>query len=532
MAILDSLWVRLGFQVDAKNLEKFEGLAQKAKSTMLGLGAAISGAAIGLGLMVDKTAEKMDAVGDFADIMGMTAREVDAFNKVAKENDSSAEAMQGTISSLTALTGQAAAGFKRATMVFQKFGLHAKNADGSTKSFDQILADVIEKLQTLDTGKQLALASRLGIDKSLLPLLRQGVTNFEQLRDAALNANPFTAEQYALADKTTKQYAKARSAIDLLTKRISVALMPTVNRILESFVKWTKKDENVRRLTAAIEAAGKVLEYLWKNLGKVVALIGVLMTYKLGVYVGDLATKIASAAKSMGSLSAAGGLLKSLLTGGLIGLILLIAEDLWVFYQGGESVTGLLLKKFPYAVQVMQGALVAAIAALGALMTGSGPFGLLLLGIGGFIIAANAIREAWNPLKQWWQDLWDGMFNTVANFWNAIPKPIRAMMIGAIPASEGVGAGDMSMDVLKKAENSRLKLAQFSGGEGGFQPWTPGGTEGPEPAWMRKGGTAGAQTTTNITGVNINLPNATNPQESAREVARTLTRLAHGGVGG
>jgi hypothetical protein len=530
MAILDSLWVRLGFQVDPKNLEKFDGLAQKAKSTMLGLGAAISGAAVGLGLMVQHTADKMDAVGDFADIMGMSAREVEAFNKVAKENDSSAEAMQGTISSLTALTGQAAAGFKRATMVFQKFGLHAKNADGSTKSFDEILADVIEKLQTLDTGKQIALASRLGIDQSLLPLLRKGVTNFEQLRDAALKANPFSEEQYALADKTTKQYAKAKSAIDLLTKRISVALMPMVNRVLDSFVKWTKNEGNVRRLSSAVEMVGKVLEYLWQNLGKVIGLVGVFMTYKLGVYVGDLANKIAAAAKSMGSLHAAGGLLKSLLTGGLIGLILLIAEDLWVFYSGGESVTGLLMQKFPEALQVMQGALVAAVAALGAIVTGSGPFGLLLLGLGGLLMAAESIREAWNPLKQWWTELWDGMFNTIANFWNGLPGPMRSVLGGMFA---GDFSGDkMSLDVLKQSENMRLKLAQFSGGEGGFKPWSATGDDGGDPAWLRRGGAAGQQTTTNITGVNINLPNATSPKESAREVARTLTRLAHGGVGG
>jgi len=315
MSILDSLWVRLGFQVDGKDLEKFESLADKAKHTMLGLGASISGAAIGLGLMVEKTAEKMGGVQAFAEQIGITAREVEALGKVASENHSSLEAMESGIQSLTSMTGQAAAGVGRGAMFFKKWHLSAKNADGSTKNFNEILGDVVDKMSSLDRSKRIALGQRLGFDMATIQLMSKGRENFEKLRRAALAGNPLTNENYELAEKTEKLFRKAHSSTALLTKRLAVALMPTVNRMLDTFIKWTKSESNVRRLSSAVETAGRAIEFVWKNLGKVVAMVGVFMTYKLGIYVGDLAGKIASAAKAMGSLTAAGGLLRGLLTG-------------------------------------------------------------------------------------------------------------------------------------------------------------------------------------------------------------------------
>jgi len=524
---LDDLWIALGFKIDAKNLEKFEGLAEKSKKTMLGLGAAVAGAVGGIGLMVEKAAGDMGDVQNFAEQMGISAREVAALGKVAAENDSSLEAMKSGLRSLTVMTGQAAAGVGRGAMFFKKYHIAAKNADGSTKDVNEVLGDVIDKMAGMDRVKRIALGQRLGFDDATIYLMGQGRENFEKLRLAALKSNPLTNENYELADKTDKLFRKASSSVGLLNKRIAVALMPTVNKVLERFIRWTKEDGNVRRLTDALQTVVNVLEILWKNLDKVAYIVGVMAAYKLGARLIEWSGNAMAAAKSLGTLASAGGLLRTLLTGGLIAAIFLVAEDLWTFYQGGESVTGLLLQKFPYAVEVVKGVLVALGASLVALSTGSGPLGLLVLGIGGLVIAAQSIRDAWNPLKQWWQELWDDMFNSVARFWNSIPQPIRRV-IGGMAIGDFSGE-EMSLDVLKNAERSRLKLAQF-GGEG-FKPW--GSEETGEPSWMTKRSpSGGVTTTTNITGVNINLPNVTDPRQAAREVNRGLARIAHGGVGG
>jgi hypothetical protein len=46
--------------------------------------------------------------------------------------------------------------------------------------------------------------------------------------------------------------------------------------------------------------------------------------------------------------------LQKALTFGLIGAILLVAEDLYTFYEGGQSVVGLLAEKFPWAIGLVE----------------------------------------------------------------------------------------------------------------------------------------------------------------------------------
>jgi hypothetical protein len=117
--------------------------------------------------------------------------------------------------------------------------------------------------------------------------------------------------------------------------------------------------------------------------------------------------------------------LKGILAGGLIAALVLVAEDLWVFYQGGTSVTGWLLTKFPYAVEVAQGALALLSGSLVALATGSGPLGLLVVGIGGLVIAGNDLRNSWNPVMQWFGEQWDWLSDKVKNFVNWADTPLR-----------------------------------------------------------------------------------------------------------
>lgn len=527
MGVIDSLFVRLGFLPDTAGLEKFNGLAEKAKGAMLGLGAALTGAAVGIGLFVKQSAKEMDDIGDFAEMVGMSAREVQALGVVAMENDSSLEGMEGTIRSITVSTGQAAMGFGRAAMVFKKFGLHAKNADGSTKNFNEMLGDIAAKMQTLDLGKRNALGARLGIDPMLVKLLAQGKENFDALVEEARKENPFAEKDYQLAHDADVAFKRAHHRIGILRNQIAVALMPKVIELLDRFTKWTREESNVRKLTGAIDTVVKVLGFVWRHLGTIGAVFGVLLTYKMGAYFLDWGDKITKAARAMATLHVAGGLLKTLLTGGLIAAIGLIIEDLWVFYHGGQSVTGLLVNKWAPAIDVIKGSLLVLGSTLLALVSGSGPVGVFAFAIGGIILGAMALRDAWNPVMQWWNEQWDGLFNSIARVWNAIPKPAR-MLLGGVTTGDFSGE-EMSLDVFKNAERSRLKLAQFGGDN--YKPW---GVEEDKPSWLtpRAGATGGKGSTTNINAVHFNFPHVTGGKEAAREANRELARLAHGGVGG
>jgi hypothetical protein len=371
------------------------------------------------------------------------------------------------------------------------------------------------------------LGQRLGFDMPTIALMAEGRENFEKLRQAALAGNPFTNENYELADKTDKMFRKAHRSIETLYRRIAVALMPSINKMLERFIAWTKESNTVNKLSNAMETVVSVLESLWNNLGKIGAVFGALLVFKMGAYFVEWGEAAAKAAKAMTTVAGAGSLLKSLIVGGLAAAIFLVAEDLWTFYRGGRSVTGLLLTKFPFAVEQVKLVLAGLSAVLIGMVTGSGPLGLFILGIGGLIIAAQDLRDSWNPVMQWLQETWDDLADTIARDVNAIASPIRALagLAGvSIPEMDEHHGATRNKRFNEDALN---RLAPYSSLGG---PMADDGRAAPWSMFPSKG--SATNQTTNIGTVNFTMPNVTGGKESAREAYRELTRLAHGGVGG
>jgi hypothetical protein len=536
--IIDSLLVRLGFQTDPSGLHGFAKAVDQAKGMALGLGVAISGAAYGIAHMVRSSAERMGDIQDFSERVNMSAREVAALGKVAAEHDSSMEAMQSTISSLNAVVGQAASGFPRAQMMLRRFGLTAKNAaTGDVKTFNEIMADVIEKMQAAGTGKRLAMANALGIDPKLIPMLTEGVKNFEQLRDNALNANPFAAKDYKLAEMTDKLFLKAEASTKRLKDRLAVGLMPTVNDLLKKFMAWTADEKNIRKIQDAVNGVVKVVQLLVDNWKGIAAVLGVIYAHKYGAMFMGWGQQLASVSKHLTTGAGAAEMLKGgfkgiagILTGGLLAALGLVIEDLWVFYEGGTSVTGWLLERFPYAVEVAIAAIGALGAALLAISTGSGAIGLTILGITGLVVVAKELRDSWDPIAEWWDDLWDGMGNAVAKTWNSIPGPLR----GALQLATGGGfdTSEMDIDVNRKFRNSTVNLGQATAN---WKPWIAEDPSG-QPSWLTPRGSATiahASTDNSMHIGEVHVHEAANGKETwnrIQQAAREQTRNGQSGV--
>jgi hypothetical protein len=425
--VLDELFVRLGFRTDAKALEGYaknvEGIKQKMEG-LKHLGEAYLGfeGLKKVGEFVKSAITGMADIQEFSERVDLAATDVAALGRVATENGSSLEGMEGTIASLNATLGQAASGFPRAEKMLSRFGLKAKDAHGQIKTFDQMLGEVADKMEGTSTGKRLAMANALGIDQKLIPLLKEGSANFARLRDEAMKAGAFKDSDYERAHESEKLFSKAEGAFLRLKQRLAIGLLPTVNELLKKFTAWVSDSKNIARIQGYIESVVKVAKLLWENAGKIAAVFAVIYAHKYGAMFLDWGVKLMAVAKGLAAANGAtellqGGFaaLKGILAGGLIAALVLVAEDLWVFYRGGTSVTGWLLTKFPYAVQVAQGALALLSGAMVALATGSGPLGLLVVGIGGLVIAAKDLYDNWGPVAQWFGEIWDGFLEPIAS---------------------------------------------------------------------------------------------------------------------
>jgi hypothetical protein len=465
--VIDSLLVRLGFQTDPKGLEGFAKVAEQAKGIALGLAGAISGAVYGLESLVKSAAEGMGGVQVFAERVGMSAREVAAFGAVAAANHSSLEAMEGTISNMNALLGQAAAGFPRAEKMLGRFGLKAKNeATGNLKTFDELFGEVADKMKDMTVGGRTALANVLGIDHNLIPLLSKGREEFARLKAEAMAGSPFSEQDYENAEKLDKSFMKAERSVGRLKKMLAVGLFPTVENVLKKFTAWTSNKENIDKISGAVQKLVQVAGFLWKHIDMIVGGIALLKVHKIGSMfldwggqVGKLASslKVAGGASSM--LTAGLNGLKGILTGGLLVAIAAVAEDLYVFSQGGESFTGWLTEKFPPAVDYMKAALAALGGAFVALSTGSGPLGAFVAGISGLIIAGLDLKENWGVVLQWLGEQWDAFVDSVNNGINTLSAPIRG-----IASWFGAGEDWGKLDI-KGPQNAARTIASGAGSE-------------------------------------------------------------------
>jgi hypothetical protein len=480
--ITTSIISQLGNKADAKALVDLGEAAKKAKELLSGLAEASVRAFEGIEKLVHGAAERMSGVKEFAERMNMSAREVAALDKVAVESGSSAAAMESTITSLNSVVTRAASGLSEAQTMLQRFGLHAKNARGEVKSFDEIMNEVIQKMQGGTSGKRQVMADALGIDPKLIPLLTKGVDNFRLAREAALKANPFSDRDYENARMVADGFKKAAAAVTTLKDRLAVALFPVVDRVLKKFLEWTSNEQNLATLKDAIGMVADGLETLVRHGRTIAWMFAAVLSYKMGEYFLGIADGLKKAANAQTLLNLGLGGLRSLLTGGLFGLIVLIAEDLWTFHKGGESVTGWMMTKVPYAVEIMVGALMALSGAFVALTFSSGPAGIAF--ILAMIAAASLFHDAWDPLDKWWNQLWDKIFNKVADFYNKLPGFMRGII--SLEIGQGWDTSKMQKDVFTENYNLRKKLDRALAGWDKGADFFKEPAEEETPSWLHK----------------------------------------------
>ncbi len=415
--ILDSFLVSLGWKVDPEGLEGFAKLTERAKTRMLAAGAAASVAFLGIEKMVRGAATRLGGIQEFSEQMGISTRTVAALGKVADENGSSLEGMEGALRSMTIMAGQAEKHLGRGAMVFQRFGLHVKDANGHVKTTEELLGDVADKLaKTSSLPERNLLGMRLGFDPAMIQLLSKGRANLQALREEADAAIPFGEKDYEAGLQAERGFKKAEAATVLLRDRIAVQLLPAVNEMLAKFVAWTKDPEKIRTITRYMKDVVEVAKWITQHFGAILKVAGAITALKAGLWFFHLGKDILGAGQALLGLIKAFGWLRAALMAGVLGALVLLGQDLWVFYHGGVSVTGWMVDKFPGGVAVMTGALDILGGAFLALATKSGPIGLAAAGIGGFIIAGFALYDAWNPVMQWFGEKWDWLADKVRTF--------------------------------------------------------------------------------------------------------------------
>lgn len=588
--VIDSFFVSLGFDINTEKIEEFRKQYDGLRDSILKVGAVFAGAAVGVGAMILKVAEGMDDVGDFADIVGMTAREVDALGKVAKQNDSSFEAMKSTIQGLAQLTGDAAKGIGKGAMAFEQFGFSAKDANGNVKGAYDMLGEVADRMKDMSASERLSLAGKMRIDPSLIPLLSKGSEAFKEMKENAEAANPLTKEMYAQADLIIKAWNKATAGATGYIKLLAAKLFPVMLSILTTYNEWVSavKKGGGSTIADAFRAAASFAETLWnwiERLAKGVsatyskmkefkvvmwavgAAVAAIIAYEAGVFFITLGGAIMTAAKAIWLFNAGAALPIILL--GLIGIaIAAVVDDLVNFYEGNESVIGLLSDDYPWAIGAAWAALVALggafialkwkaiasmletmaivamyaaewIAAHAAMAVGAlvayWPILLIIAAIAAAVAAVWYLWENWDKVTALLGEAWDmvktvlsNAFESVMSVFDAAKQKVMGFIDSVVGAITKVG------QLLGLTDgNSSVKVAMQSAGDSGGQlaagsrgPGATGGALG-SASTLNNSNTASNQTV-NIgeTKITINSPDPTKAGESVRSELEKRDRQA------
>ena len=379
--VVDELVTILGLRADPNNQQAAQSLQGTLKAVKIGAAAAVAAVtalAGGVVAFVSSVAETEDAAGKFADSIGISYEALQELEFAAQRSGNSIEDMRDVLSKLSselvdANTGEAKEGLKQ-------LGISATDATGKLKPADQMLAELSGKFETLSKVEQVNLAKSLGIEPKMVKLLQQGAAGLEALRQAARETGAVLPEE---AKQRAADYNDSlldlQVSIKAIGRNFAVHVMPGLTAAFKRMQQFVNaaRPKVVRVLSQAWDGLGiamdnvtKIVDGAWRAFKTLLSPLGRVLDWLPDISSGtiDLSSAIGTGltiALGIAAVAAWGFIAPFLpmiaIAAGVvaaIALVVLIIDDLWVAFQGGNSVVGALFgmfeEKFPNVSKVLR----------------------------------------------------------------------------------------------------------------------------------------------------------------------------------
>ncbi len=346
--VLRELIAKVGLDFDQRAFDKAENRFRTLKNVAVGLvgvfvASKVSGA---LRNIVVGSAEAADKLNDTAQAVGVTAQALQELGHAAELSGSSQEEMAQGLAFLSRNAFAAKNGSKEAQAAFTRLGVKLTDTSGRLRSADSIMMDVADGLSRMKSPTERTAVAMQVFGRSgarLVPLLNEGRAGIAKLRAEVTElGGAFSPEFIAQSDLFNDNMARLRLVAAGLKAAVGSVLVPTLNRMIESFLGWFKANRQIinQRIERWATALGRVFEKL-VDIGR--AFFNVVGALANGLT--SLGPEIAIVAAIVGALALAlggTGLLVAILGAALV----LLLDDIKVFVEGGDSLIGRLLEKW------------------------------------------------------------------------------------------------------------------------------------------------------------------------------------------
>lgn len=259
------------------NLNKMTGLG----SYLEGLGAKLA-AVFTVGTMVAFTREAInaaEALGKLSEKTGLAVETLSAFEKAAHAVGVPLEGIQVGLGLFADKIYSAVRQGGAALQTFRDLRIGLLNLDGSLRSTEEVLGEVMDRFKAMPDGPQKAAAAMDLFGRSgreLIPVLNQGAAGLERMRHEEGNISTAAA---AAAREFNREMRELGEVLEKIFRQFTSEILPTLKVFVAHLRTTAEEADTVGRSTSG-------LVFLFKALSTAVV-VGVAVFQTLGTVIGQ-----------------------------------------------------------------------------------------------------------------------------------------------------------------------------------------------------------------------------------------------------
>lgn len=369
--VVRELITRWVLNADNKKVEQFGEGIKKAKKETKGLLARVKDlrkglfnvakevtkVTLGIGALVAPIALAVKQTAALGDRVAKTSRAIGVGTGFLQEMEFAAERTGLAVRDFDSLLlkfprriGEAVKGVGESKDVFKELGVALVDAQGKTRGTEEVFLETLDALSKMSSeADQARVAQKLFEEQGvkLLNVAKLGAEGIDQLRREARRLGGVMDEQATkAAERFTDEMTNLRLALRGTVIQLGSAILPAVTRFIRDLREQVirNRDLILQRLRRFADFVGKVLRATIQVLAAGGRIVGFLVD-RLGDLV-DRAKEVRGGMLALQVVLVTIFALFSPITAAIAGL-LLVLDDLIVFFQGGRSVTGFLVAKIP-----------------------------------------------------------------------------------------------------------------------------------------------------------------------------------------
>ena len=255
---ISNLLVGIGFDLDKKSTDKVSSGIDGIKSKALKLGSIVAGA-FGIKELTTDFANAKDDLGKFAQIMGVSADDVNAFGAAIRLERGT---LKGFMSQLAGLE-KFRAGFLVGDIGFlpaaEKAGVDTKTIIDAKNAAEAYLS-LADQFQRMSREQRINAAAAMGLDEASIRLLSKGRAAVEAIIKQQKLIRPVDIGMTEMAAEFNNSTQILLDNMGAVADKFSKILLPGIIEELKELNSWFDKFRKVSTGEFVAEAAKKIIE--------------------------------------------------------------------------------------------------------------------------------------------------------------------------------------------------------------------------------------------------------------------------------